>query len=108
MRAESGEAATTVIAADTPAVLASAIDRPVRPEYRGRATGDFMMWQTQDSISTLRLSPRFSIGDGHDKVLNPRSYISQRPWWWLGGAAAAPVPLSAPSVWILARRKERR
>ncbi len=108
VRAESGEAATTtVITADTPAQLALAVDKLVQPEYWGRAAGDFMMWRdTQESISTLRLSPRFSIGDGQDKMLSLRLYVSQHPWWWLGGAAAVLVLLSALSVWILARRKK--
>ena len=108
VRAESGEAATTtVITADTPALLASAIERLVQPEYWGRATGDFMIWRdTQESISTVRLSPRFTIGDSQDTTLTLRLYVSQHPWWWLGGVAGALVLLSGLSVWILARRKK--
>lgn len=108
VRAESGEAATTtVITADTPAQLASAVDKLVQPEVWGRAAGDFMMWQdTPESISTVRLSPRFAIGDGQDKMLSLRLYVSQHPWGWLAGAAAALILLSGLSVWILARRKK--
>lgn len=73
--------------------------------YWGQAQGDFMLMKnTPDSVVTLRLSPRFQVGSA-PPVMNLRFYISQHPWWWLGGIIAVLMALSGMTVWLLARRR---
>ena len=74
-------------------------------QYWGQARGDFMLWKrSSDSVVTLRLSPRYQIG-ADSPGMTVRFYISQHPWYWLGGTVLVLMLLSGLTVWVLARRR---
>ncbi len=97
---------TTVVTGATQQAIATGVNQLTSPQYWGRASGDFMLWRINepDSVVTQRLSPRFQ-SNAAPAMINLRFYISQHPWWWLGGTVLVLMALSGLTVWLLARRR---
>lgn len=105
VRADDGHGTTTIVTAGNRDRLAAGVQELVSPQYWGQARGDFMLWKGKpDQVTTLRLSPRYQIGSA-PAMMGLRFYVSQHPWWWLGGSVIVLVGLASLTVWLLARRR---
>ncbi len=106
VRSEAGDEGTvTVVTAATRERLESGIMQLVQPQYWGQARGDTMLWSlSPESVTALRLSPRFQSADA-SAMMGLRFYVSQNPWWWLGGTVLILMGLSGLTVWLLSRRR---
>lgn len=97
----------TVVAAETPAVLAARIADLVGPGLWGQMRGDLIAWGDGDeALFTLQVSDHYQIGED-DPLLLLRLTLSTTPWYWLGGAAAV-TGLMTLLLWQLLRRRRKR
>lgn len=97
----------TVVAAETPAVLAARIADLVGPGLWGQMRGDLIAWGEKDeALFTLQVSEPYQVGRD-DPLLLLRLTLSTTPWYWLAGAVAV-CGLITLLLWQMIRRRRKR
>lgn len=99
-----GDDLLTVVAAETPAVLAARVNDLIGPGLWGQLQGDLAVWgKGGQDLLTLQVSEHYQVGRDNPLLLL-RLILSANPWYWMAGAAGV-SGLFTLLLWQMIRRR---
>ncbi|MEW9799390.1 cellulose biosynthesis cyclic di-GMP-binding regulatory protein BcsB [Alteromonas sp. CYL-A6] len=97
-----------MIAAQSADVMQQRIQDLVSLELWGQLTGDFFVWRQQKEPElVMQVSDKFEVGQAGSVALEVRAWLSNNPWYWLGGFLLIVLVVSVVAYLLLRRRNKK-